>query len=381
MIKSMIVKEILLLLKEKGTFFWLLGLPILFIVVFASVLGSSIDTITIHYVDQDRSAASQQFLSSLEQVKGFQLEEDNETSLDEQIEKIKNGKMTSLLVIPEGFEQATQSGKQAEIFFYRDAAADSAVAPIAAVLQNVTNGYREGKISATLGELVRDEAKVKEILLPPIQINEIKENGTRLDVITQVVPGYTVMFVFFIMITMVRNFIKDKESGMLARLRSTPMKPITYLVGMWVPNIFVALIQCAVLLTFGHYVYGLHIGDPLSVILIVVALSICVTGIGLALSLWVKSENQGMAFVQIITMGGAILGGLWFPLEFLPPFIQTIARFIPQYWAQHGFQDVMIRGFHLGDIWLSLVVLLAFGIAGLMIALLRFKRYIHLATN
>lgn len=41
MITSFTRKEIQLLLKEKGTFFWLILMPIIFIVVFASVFGNS----------------------------------------------------------------------------------------------------------------------------------------------------------------------------------------------------------------------------------------------------------------------------------------------------------------------------------------------------
>lgn len=56
--------------------------------------------------------------------------------------------------------------------------------------------------------------------------------------------------------------------------------------------------------------------------------------IGLALSMLVRSENQGTAFTQIIALGGAIIGGLWFPFEFMPKLAQTVGKLSPQYWAQ-----------------------------------------------
>ncbi|HEU4962255.1 MAG TPA: ABC transporter permease [Bacilli bacterium] len=380
---TIIRKEVLLLLKEKGTFFWLFLLPILFIVMFASVFGNiGGQDITIQYLDQDDTQASHQFLDAIKELKGFTLESDNDLTLDEQVQQIKDGKQSSLLVIPSGFEKELQaSAAPANIELYRDATADDAVAPVQAVLQNIANGYREGKISGTLQGLGKTDVEIQQILTPPIAVKEVKENASKADMVSQVVPGYTVMFVFFIIISMVRSFIKEKESGMLARLRSTPLKPLSYLMGTWVSFILVALIQCGVLLAFGHFVYDLQLGDVLAVSLIVLCLSICGTGIGLALSMLVKSENQGVAFTQILTMGGAVVGGLWFPYDFLPRSAQVVGLFTPQYWAQHGFQDVMIRGAHLTDVWPTLLVLIGFGVLGLLVALARYRKFMLTASN
>lgn len=375
MIKSLIRKEIQVLLKEKGTFFWLFILPIFFIIIFASIFGNTTDNISISYYDQDHTEMSQALVNQLKEIPGFKLKQDKSLSMKEQVEKIKNGKLTSLMVIPKGYEENINSGKQADIELYRDATADSAVTPIKAVLENLTTSYRETKLSRVLETFGQNETQIMSTLTPPVQVKEIKENAAQLNMITQVVPGYTVMFVFFIMITMVRNFIKDKESGMLSRLRSTPMKSYHYLIGMWIPNILVVVTQSAVLLLFGKIVYDLSLGDPLSIILIVFSLAICATGLGLVLSVMVRSENQGVAFVQIITMGGAVVGGLWFPYDFLPTFAQVIGKFTPQFWAQQGLQDVMIRGAHLSDEWLTILILLAFGVVGLLLASLRFRRF------
>src|SRR5699024_817277 len=48
---------------------------------------------------------------------------------------------------------------------------------------------------------------------------------TEQEVILSIVPGYTVMFVFFIMISMVSAFLKDRDHGMIARIASTPLPP------------------------------------------------------------------------------------------------------------------------------------------------------------
>ena len=320
-------------------------------------------------------------MKEIGEIDGFELVR-SEGSVDAQIEQIRAGKLSSLLVIPKGFEQAVQAGDTpAQIEFYRDATNGELASPIQAVLNNVTNGYREHKLAVALAEMGLTERQVSNILQSPIEVEAFAENAAEGSVIEQIVPGYMVMFVFFIWISMVNRFQTERESGMVARLRSTPMHPPVYLVGMWVPAIISVLIQCTVLLAFGTFVYDVHLGNVGAVSLIVLCLALCGTGLGLGLSVIVKSFNQGLAITQVFALGGAMVAGLWFPLDMMPEFVQTIGKFTPQYWAQMGLQDVMVRGAHIGDVWLTFVVLLAFGAIGLLIALLRYKHFLRSATN
>lgn len=381
MIGSIVRKEMSITFKEKGTFFWLFVLPILFIVMFFAIFGNSSQEYTVRYYDADQSEASADLLNLINQVDGFKLQNLTGESLDLQLEEIRSGKVSSMLVIPDGYGEKLQSGTMAELELYRDAGDDNASAPVVALLNNIIAQFKEAKLATVLKEFGQQDDAVASILQSPVELKDMKEAVVKIDTVTQVVPGYTVMFVFFIMITMVRNFLRDKTSGMLARLSGTPMRSHHYLIGMWVPNIVVVLIQCTVLLLFGKIVYGLQLGDLSAVALLIICLAVCCTGIGLMLSMLVRSENQGIGFVQIITMGGAIVGGLWFPYEFLPAFVQTIGKFTPQYWAQRGLQDVMLRGMHIDGIWLNAVILLVIGFVGLSVALLSFRRFANGSTH
>lgn len=374
MIRSMITKELSITFKEKGTFFWLFILPIMFIVLFSSIFGSSSQEYAVRYYDGDQSGESLALLDTIGKIDGFKLQNNSE-SLDLQLEEIRAGKLSSLLVIPAGFGEHLRSGAGAPLELYRDAGDEAMAAPVVALLESVIAQYREGKLAAVLTSLGQQDSAVNEMLRSPIELMDMKETTVKPDTVTQVVPGYTVMFVFFIMITMIHNFLRDRKSGMLARLSGTPLKRHQYLIGMWVPNIIVVFIQCTVLLTFGKIVYGLQLGDLLSVALLIGCLAVCCTGIGLMLSMLVGSENQGIGIVQIIAMGGAIVGGLWFPYEFLPDIVQKIGLFTPQYWAQRGLQDVMLRGAHIEDIWFNAAILLVIGLGGLGVALIGFKRF------
>lgn len=200
-------------------------------------------------------------------------------------------------------------------------------------------------------------------------------------VILSIVPGYTVMFVFFIMISMTESFLKDQKIGMVARVASTPISNRSYLLGKWLPFMYIVFIQIFILLLFGKIVYDVLLEQPLYLLLLAIILTFTVTGIGLALAVMVKTSNMGIAITQIIALGGAVLGGLWMPIDMMPDFLQTVSRFTPQYWAHQAFQEAMAGTLGSGFFFQVLLILLGFGIAGFVLALLRYPSFLRRAKG
>src|SRR5690625_6909706 len=70
-------------------------------------------------------------------------------------------------------------------------------------------------------------------------------------VITSIVPGYVVMLVFLIIISMVSSFQKDRNLGLVASLASTPLSFQSNLLGKWIAFIRIACTQFFSLYAFG----------------------------------------------------------------------------------------------------------------------------------
>jgi ABC-2 type transport system permease protein len=379
--KTIIKKEIKMMLREKGNLFFLIIMPILFIVMFGSIFGKTGHfSLTIHYIDDDATSMSSAFIHQVDQVKGVKMVHEKASDLPDVIDKIKKGQLSFLLVVNDGFEASLKDGKQAHIKFYQDPAMESEGGTIEAILQSIADDYRKQKIMNTLHALGQSNEAIAKTLEPAVHIKKITPAVESINTITQVVPGMTVMFVFYIMISMTRRFFKEKDSGLLSRCQSTGMKPIEYLIGMWIPYALGVVVQCTALLAFGHFVYHLHLGDLKALCLLILALSLCGSGIGLALSVLVRGENQGMAITQVVALGGAMVGGLWVPSYLLPSLVQKIGHLTPQFWAQKGLQDIFAHGAGVSGIWLSLVILFAFGLAGLFIAVIRLPHFLKSAA-
>ncbi|CDQ41079.1 MULTISPECIES: ABC transporter permease [Virgibacillus] len=200
-------------------------------------------------------------------------------------------------------------------------------------------------------------------------------------VILSIVPGYVVMFVFFILITMTATFIKDRDNGIAARISSTPAPSYAYLLGKWMPYFVIVLIQITILFLFGKAVYTIPLEQPLFISIISICLTFTVTGLGLALALLVKTNNMGLAITQIIALGGALLSGLWVPMDMMPTIFQIIGKLMPQYWAHQGLRGAMDGTLEWRQFIMVLSILFAFGAAGFITALLRYPYFLKQAKG
>lgn len=207
------------------------------------------------------------------------------------------------------------------------------------------------------------------------------EAAIREQIILSIVPGYTVMFVFFIMINMVETVLKDRNLGMTARIASTPLSSYLYLLGKWIPNMFIVFIQIFILLLFGKLVYNIPLDQPFHLLLLSVLLTFTVTGIGLALALLVKTLNMGIAITQVIALGGGLLGGQMMPLDTMPAFMQTISKFLPQSWAHQAFQDAMAGTLPYAELFQVMLILFGFGFAGFIIAFFSYPSFLKHARG
>ncbi len=207
------------------------------------------------------------------------------------------------------------------------------------------------------------------------------DGATKREITISIVPGYTVMFVFFIIISIVTSFLKDSDSGMIARLASTPLRTRSYLLGKWIPYMIIVLIQIIVLLSFGKIVYQIPFEQPILIASLSIMLSFSTTGIGLLIALIVKTENMGIALTQIIALGGAFIGGLWVPLDMMPNFLQSIAKFFPQYWGHLGFREAMNGTLMIEDFLMACLILFIFGSVAFIISLLYYPKFLQRAKG
>ncbi|MHC4876607.1 MAG: ABC transporter permease [Planctomycetota bacterium] len=193
-----------------------------------------------------------------------------------------------------------------------------------------------------------------------------------------IVPGYTVMFAFFLVNIMARSFIAERELGTLARLRIAPVSAFDVVIGKTLPFLVISLLQCGSLFLVGRLLFGMSWGQsPWLLLPILLCTSLAATGLGLLVSTSVRTDSQVSAYANFLVITLAGISGCFMPRDWLPETMQSISLAVPHAWALIAFREALAdRPADVTVIARACLVLTGFATAFLTIGCWRFRRMI-----
>jgi ABC-2 type transport system permease protein len=197
---------------------------------------------------------------------------------------------------------------------------------------------------------------------PPVSVEMSRyENGTksvRYDGKAQSSLGFAVMFVMFTIMIGAGEILEEKKTNTWGRLNMTPSKKAEIILGKVLGTFLRGWFQIAFLILFGSFVMGVSWGNSIfSTILVISAFLLCVTGIGMLLAAFVKTNAQLGAVSTIIIMSTTMVSGCWWPLELEPVFMQRLAVIFPQYWAMKGLTNTVVGNLGIQSVIMPVLVL------------------------
>jgi len=193
------------------------------------------------------------------------------------------------------------------------------------------------------------------------------------DVLMPILIGFFVFFFVFLISGV--GLLKERTSGTLERLLTTPIKRgeivVAYLTGF---GIF-AIIQTLIVVFFAISVLDLNVeGAIWHVVLINVIVALVALSLGILLSSFAASEFQMVQFIPVIVIPQIFFTGI-IPLDSMAEWLQAIAKVMPMYYAADALKKVMYQGLGLGDIKWDLVVLLSFAAIFIVLNVHALKKY------
>ncbi|MSO96407.1 MAG: ABC transporter permease [Thermoleophilia bacterium] len=164
-----------------------------------------------------------------------------------------------------------------------------------------------------------------------------------------------------------------REGGVLKRMRATPLPPATYLAAVLTSTLFIFVLQLLVTMTLGVVLYGASgprnwLGLGCAVLLGVAAFA----GLGFGAAALIRSSEGASAVVNLIVLPMAFLSGSFGPTRGYPAFLQAISDVLPLTYLIRILRVVYLGG---GSFWSQprgIVIVLAWGVVGLLIASRRF---------
>jgi ABC-2 type transport system permease protein len=423
---SVFKKDLLILLRDRVEMAILFIMPLAFILPISFALGAG-DGYGIHrnnqmmalpVADYDGNSYAQALMNSIgesiklekefdaDRLKALNLQDDPDCALDP-IKKtatapacaekvgaamLERSWRPAVLVIPKDFSSSIDNNRTTQVVLFYDPGGDAASiqqmegvvkgATIKTSLQNqVGQSVKQLNDLTLLGsenlrQAVENQSHQPTPRNQQAAILVVKKSPSSVhaqltpDTYQQTIPGYTVMYVFFIITATANSIRRERQDGTLRRLISTPISRSELLSGKFLASLLIGLLQVFLLFGIGALVFKLHLGtDPLAFFLLTVMTVSTAAAMGMAIS----TTRYGSSVLIAPLIIAALLGGCMIPLDLMPSFLQKISYLMPHRWALTAYQDLMVRGKTAQDILPHLAVLLGFTVVFFLITIRRFK--------
>jgi ABC-2 type transport system permease protein len=193
--------------------------------------------------------------------------------------------------------------------------------------------------------------------------------------VTRSIGGWAIMFVLFSLTGASRALIEERDMGTLHRLLTTPLTRGAILFAKSLYMWMLGVVQILALFVFGSLIFSVNIYSNFFNLLVMIVLSSgAATAFGMFLASIAKTSAQANGLSTILILSMSALGGSWFPVSFMPPFIQSISRFTLTYWSVEGFLSVLWRNVGIMNLLPNIGVLCAIIVVLTGLSVWRFRK-------
>ena len=404
-------KEFLLLIRDIGGIAILFIMPLVLIVTITLIQDSTFKTVSdakipVLIVDYDKGQVSETILNGLNESNTFEIiiktdeteaknlvfkgnnqlaiiiPKDLTSSLEQKVAQNVDG-----IIAKFEFDEANDSipklkieTKEVKLYFdpatqltFKSSVKNGIDKMISKIeTQYIYSAFQE-QISDDPSEVIFDTGNFitfKEIL-PKNKNKDIIPNSVQHNV-----PAWTLFAIFFIIVPLSINIVKEKSQGTFVRLRTHPVSYATVLGGKTIVYLAVCLIQFVLMLLIGIYLFPaiglptLDVSGRLPLLFVVATFAgLAAIGLGLLLGTIAKTQEQSAPFGATFVVILAALGGVWVPVFIMPKIMQTLSNISPMNWGLNAFYDVFLRNATFVDIVPEISLLLLFFIVTTLIAI------------
>jgi ABC-2 type transport system permease protein len=340
--------------RDRAALFWTLAFPLIFIFKFGFIFqGGGGGGLTLGWVDSDGSPASAQLSEAFKASGATDLVE---TTEDEALAQMREGKVDAVIVVPGGYGDAL--------------AAVAAGTGAPAALTIFTDPSRQG-LAASVFQAVGSVLGVVNLGgRPPLVIPDTRTIQTEnLNFISYFVPSMLGLSVMQVGIFAAIPLVADREKLILKRLAATPLRRWQLVGSNVLMRLLIALVQAVIIVGVGSLAFGVQISGSIPLVAAFVVLgAVTFLALGYVVASFTMTEDAANSMTSVLQFPMMFLSGTFFPIDDMPDFLQGIARIIPLTYLSDALRQVMVGGAAFAPLWLCAVVLagwlaVCFGIA------------------
>lgn len=173
------------------------------------------------------------------------------------------------------------------------------------------------------------------------------------------------------------SFYSLKETLVLKRLYSTPIRKPYIVIGEGIARVVFQLTTVVVLIAFGYFVYNFKLADGLLTFINMLLLSflglVVFMGFGFVISGIAKNQNVIPVYANLFMFPQYFLSGTFFTKSALPAGLQSVINYLPLTALNDAMRNVAFEGSSLVACWKEIGILCVWGILVYAIAIRVFK--------
>jgi ABC-2 type transport system permease protein len=165
-----------------------------------------------------------------------------------------------------------------------------------------------------------------------------------------------------------------RESGVLKRLRGTPLPAWAYVLAVLASTIIVFAIEVAALLVLANVMFDVPYPERwISLVLALLLGAVAFAALGVALTTVIRSAEGASAVINAVYLPMAFLAGSFWTPQAYPPVLEAIANLLPLTYFIELMQDIVLLNEPIWADWTNVGVVAAWGLFGLVVTVLRFR--------
>lgn len=359
-IKTIVVKELKQLRRDRMTFGMVIMIPLVQLLLFGYAINTDVRHVPVGVVDLSQSSMSRIIEQSVAATQVVDIKANYITAKIAEL-AIARGEVKAVLVFPVDLLQRLEQGRP--IAQWLVDGSDTMVSSALLQLRNMP-------LSAFV-----DRQSSAQVIPPATFEVALYFNPTRRSAVN-IVPGLTAVILTMTMILFTSTaIVRERERGNLELLITTPIRPLELMIGKIIPYIFIGLIQVSIILLLGNLVFSVPINGSLAHVYMATLLFIAASlTLGLIISTLAKNQLQAMQMTIFVLLPSILLSGFMFPYEAMPDVAQKIAEALPATHFMRMIRAVILRGAEVQMLIKDALWLVAFTLLGLCVAALRFHK-------
>lgn len=360
-------KEMRQTVRDRRIMFMVIAAPMVQTMIFGFAVNFDVDRVPTQLVDLDHSAESREHARRL-LADGTLVERDARGSVAEAVHDIDDGRAAAALVLPAGMGADLAARRPAEVQVLLDGTDPNRASTAGAAASRYFGERAEALMRERLRAAGRPEPAQID-LVPRIAYNP------RLKTAPYLVPGIAAMLLVIVTtLVTAMGLSRERENGTMEQVLVTPIRPVWLLLGKLLPFLLFGLVDMALLMAVGTWVFDVPLRGSLPVGLLGVTLYLFST-LGMGLFISTVSQTQQQAFLGgfLFMLPAILLSGVMTPIRAMPDWLQAITYLNPLRHFAEVMRGVLLRGAGVGDLWFQLAALAVLGLGLMGLAAARFR--------